>query len=429
MRKVLVVSPHYPPNDTPDMHRVRMTAGHYAANGWSPTILAARAEDSGRQIDENLLAASPRDVPVQHVVCPSRTMSRLLGLNAMGLRAFGEFEQAGAKLLEDSGYELVFISTTAFPLMRLGAVWKARFGTPFVLDFQDPWATYPAGTRFRQGPRHALMRHLHQRLERMTVPELSGLMAVSPAYIELLQGAYPQIADRPSVVSPFGYSAADFEVADARGRIVPAVAGALDGGATVCLFAGRVAPSMEGQLKALFQLVAEARKSSPELFADFRLVFLGTGYVDGASEQLATRIAARAGISDMVVEAPDRAPFLDAQKSACAVQVQMVLGSEDAAFSPSKLYGSLARGKPVICVAPLGNRLLETTADLKTVIGIASDAPMTAEAFSARLKDVLAAKPAKFKAQADLAAPFEAQACAQRDCALFDRVLANQTAN
>ena len=36
MRRILVVSPQFPPSDAAEMHRVRMTVGYYQANGWDP---------------------------------------------------------------------------------------------------------------------------------------------------------------------------------------------------------------------------------------------------------------------------------------------------------------------------------------------------------------------------------------------------------
>ena len=196
MRRVLVVSPHFPPTDAVDMHRVRMTVGHYRDNGWEPVVLCVRAQDAGRLTDERLARTVPADVEVHAIPAPPPRP----GLSAIGLRAWRQLLGAGAGLLAARKFDLVFISTTAFPVMALGRAWLPRFGVPYVLDFQDPWATFPDSAKARPGLRHGLMRRLHRYGEAWTLPQAGGLMATSQAYIDLLQGAYPALRDRPSLV-------------------------------------------------------------------------------------------------------------------------------------------------------------------------------------------------------------------------------------
>jgi hypothetical protein len=39
MRRVLMVSPHFPPDTTAGSHRVRLLAPHLAARGWEPSVV------------------------------------------------------------------------------------------------------------------------------------------------------------------------------------------------------------------------------------------------------------------------------------------------------------------------------------------------------------------------------------------------------
>jgi len=40
MKRVLIVSPNFPPINAPDMQRVRMSLPFYRDNGWEPVVLA-----------------------------------------------------------------------------------------------------------------------------------------------------------------------------------------------------------------------------------------------------------------------------------------------------------------------------------------------------------------------------------------------------
>jgi glycosyltransferase involved in cell wall biosynthesis len=418
-RRVLIVSPHFPPTDAVDMHRVRMTVGHYRSQGWEPVVLCVRPRDAGRLIDERLAATVPEGLEISVVAAPRSGP----GLNAIGLRAWRPLMTEGARLLAGRRFDLVFISTTAFPTMALGRVWKRRFGIPFVLDFQDPWATFPAEARARPGLRHGLMRSLHRLLERWTLPAADGLMAVSQTYVDLLQAAYPALRGRPSLVSPFGFSRGDFAVAAATGRPLP-VAWKTPGAVT-CLFAGVVAPGLEGSLLALFRAVARGRTLRPTLFERLRFAFVGTGYASRGNRPVATRLAAQAGVADLVIEHPDRAPLLDVLKAMGEAEVLLLLGSDDRGYTPSKTNQTLALGRPVLCSAPAGAPVAAAVTGLDSVLSLDADADLTEAAVLAwadRLEALMSGS-VSTAAGVKRAAPFEAAACAVRDCGLFDRVV------
>lgn len=427
MRRVLVVSPNFPPSDAVDMHRIRMTAGHFVAHGWRPVVLRVAPGDTGRRLEPDLLRTLPDDLEVIEVSAPQGRLAAAIGLNAAGLRAWSALNRAGTALLASRPFDLVFITTTAFPVMALGRVWKQRFGVPFVLDFQDPWATFPASAApfMRPGLKHRLMRLIHARLEAWTLPSTGGLMAVSERYIDLLRGAYPALRERPAVVSPFPYSLADFAAAARYGQAIEGLAPADN--EISCLYAGRIAPAMESSLSACFALVAAGRRRRPALFDRLRFVFVGTGYGASGNPPVAGRLAAETGMSDRVLEHPDRIGFLDAQKSMLDASMLLVLGSDDDAYMPSKLNQSLSLPKPIICAAPATTRAAEAVRGLSTVLSIDSGAPPTdaeIDRLGDQLEELLRVGASGVYSERDRRTrPFEAAIAAARDCDLFDRVL------
>ncbi|MGA7725971.1 MAG: hypothetical protein WCA95_11885, partial [Opitutaceae bacterium] len=67
MKKVLIVSPHFPPINAPDMQRVRMSLPYYRAHGWEPVVLAVGKDWQLGVTEPNLLSTVPSDVRVVHV--------------------------------------------------------------------------------------------------------------------------------------------------------------------------------------------------------------------------------------------------------------------------------------------------------------------------------------------------------------------------
>jgi hypothetical protein len=422
MRRLLIVTPHFPPTDAVDMHRVRMNVRHYASHGWEPTILAVRPRDTGRLIDDRLLRTVPTGLDIREVGAISETLTSPFGLSAVGIRALLSLRAAGDTLLSDRRFDLVFFSTTAFPVMSLGPAWKRRHGVPYVLDFQDPWATAPAGTIafIRGGLKHRLMRWIHGSFERTALPEAAGVMAVSPDYIRALKAAFPVLKDRPNAVIPFGFSKADFDIARAIGKPHPSVSAAPDA-STFC-YAGRIGIDMVKSVEMLFRVLRRGIDLDILPFSRAKLVFLGTSYQLHKQSGLATAMSEAVGLDAIVSESSARIPLLDSMASLMASDILMVLGSDDGSYQPSKLYQCMALGKPIICFAPSTSLLGRAVEGHSSVLLIPTDIPPTDEDlrrwgawFGARREDG--------HRETGPADQFEAASLAALECSLFDEAV------
>ena len=64
MRRVLVVSPHFPPDTSAGTHRVRLLAPHLPAHGWEATVVTVDPRDLESRLDPGLLALVPERLRV-----------------------------------------------------------------------------------------------------------------------------------------------------------------------------------------------------------------------------------------------------------------------------------------------------------------------------------------------------------------------------
>lgn len=420
MRRLLIISPHYPPTDVVDMHRVRASSRYYAENGWSPTVLAVRPQDCGRLADERLTAVAPDDVPVERTGAFPETIARRLGFSAIGFRAYAQMRAAGDRIIRQWKPDLAFFSTTAFPLMALGASWRRRFGLPFVLDMQDPWHAGPANSlQFRrQTLKSKVMYAIHRRLETSAMGAVSGLVAVSDDYISALREAYPRLGSVPASTIPFGVEPRDFEVARQLGR--PVDFGFDAPSSRLGVYAGRVTDEMRRALAALMEIQRLGRQD-PSI-ASLRLGFLGTGYQLSGNPQCVRPMAVELGLGDVVRELPDRVSLLDSLATLVTADLVLILGSEDKAYQPSKLFQYMATDRPILCVARSDAQFLRNVSGMASVCVLHSDLPVPpqldrisrwlAEAFSGRL--------AVEERRRELAQRFSARASAAQECAVFE---------
>ncbi len=427
LRNLLIVSPHFPPTDAVDMHRVRMNARYYESHGWRPHVLTVDPAQVVRQVDARLSRTVPSGIEIFRTSALPSAALKPLGVSDISLRAMASMARTGDDIIARKKIDLVFISTTAFMSMRLGARWLRRFGTPFVLDFQDPWFTAPTSSipHRRQGLKHQFMRRMHALAEARSVPHASGLIAVSEAYLEALRGAYPELSNVPSETIPFGYSAADFEVAKELGEPWRLFA-ASEPKAPLALYAGRIGEAMLPAIDALFQFMNAVPADAPLGLSKLTAGFLGTGYLrEGNPREVAPRAEA-AGLGGRIAERPDRVPMLDALSSLLVADVLVLLGSADLAYQPSKLYQLMATGKPILCIAPSGGRLAAQVRNLKSVALIECDTPLNTETVAkvtGKLSALLKAHrdDAVFQERDPICSANDAAALAARECALFDR--------
>ena len=139
MRRVLMVTPHFPPDSSAASHRVRLLAPHLEDAGWSPTVVTVERSAYEGRLDPDLEALVPASLKVERARAWPADVTRLAGLGDLGLRAFVGLRRACRTLLLRERYDALFITVYPVYPALLGATLKREFGVPFVLDYQDPW--------------------------------------------------------------------------------------------------------------------------------------------------------------------------------------------------------------------------------------------------------------------------------------------------
>lgn len=363
MPRLLIVSPHFPPVNAPDMQRVRMSLPHFLAAGWEVTVLAADDPEPLAPLEPDLLATIPEAVRVVRVPCLRRRWTGKLGLNNLGLRLLPYLYQAGSRVIREWRPDVVYFSTTQFITLPLGRLWQRRFGVPFVIDLQDPWLSdfyeQPGAPPPPGGWKYRIAHWTSARLEGWTLRKVGHVISVSDRYLETLRFRYPWFHKEQGTTLPFGAPEADMELARRRSQAGPPLL-KRNGGVQIA-YAGRLGMDMRPALEVLFAGIAACRRRGVEIGASF----FGTSYAGvGRGESTTAALVGKFGVGDRVRELPDRIPYLDSLRLLLETDVALVLGSTDAAYSPSKIYPTLLAGKPILAIAPEGSVLEGMMAEL-----------------------------------------------------------------
>ena len=354
VKKVLIVSPHFPPVNAADMQRTRLALPYLRELGWEPTVLAVDPDSvEGAVIDAVLEKTYPDDIRVIRVHgLPSR-YTRWLGIGSLWWRCGRALRLAGDQLLRREKFDLVFFSNTQFDSFTLGPLWRQRYGIPYVLDYQDPWVNdyyRDTGTRPPGGALKFWVSQFNaRRREPKVLKKVSRIIAVSPAYGPSLQKRYPWFAASTVRTIPFGTSSLDLETArshEPSRKLIP-----FGDGHIHHVYAGRCGDDMVIALTILFRAFKRYLDSHPTEARRHRFHFIGTDYAPAPlGRERVVPVAKREGVASYVNEHCYRVPYFDALNFLIRADALVVIGSDDATYSASKIYPYILARRPLITI-------------------------------------------------------------------------------
>jgi hypothetical protein len=432
-RRLLIVSPHFPPINAPDHQRVRMSLPYFRENGWDVEVLTVDPDSIEVAREPELVQTVPAEIPVHRVPAYSSRWTRRLGVGNLGYRSWLQLNSAGARLLKEKHFDLVYFSTTQHIVSTLGRRWRKKFGVPFVVDVQDPWRTdfyeRPGSPPPPGGWKYRFARWQANRLEERSWQDAAGFVSVSPRYLEDLGARYSWFAAKPSAVIPFGAPEADFERVRNDPSIQPAFS--REPHALHVVSVGAVGPIMRPALEVLFGGLASLRRRDPSSVLRLRMHFIGTSYAPAdRAEQSVEPLAAAAGVGDLVRESVERVGYFTAIKTMLAADALILIASNDSGYSPSKIGPCFLAQRPVLALAAPGSVAAQRISELKFASLVPISEPPARARVALFLQELLfnpvPSKPPFGRDDARFMTEETARACTVRQCELFARAL-NQT--
>ena len=352
MKRVLIISPYFPPSNSADSQRVRMSLSYFKNFGWEAEVVCVDPKHSEMPKDKLLLQSIPADTVIHQVKAFSKKWTSKFGLGSLALRSMWFYQKKVMLLLQAKNYDLIYFSTTEFPLCVLGAFWKKRFGVPYIIDMQDAWHSdyYQDKPKVERPRKYWFSYRLHKYLEPIAMKNCAGLISVSPNYITTLQQRYPHLKTKPVAVIPFAAFEKDFEIAKQHQNICPPAV-QLDLKKINIVYVGRGGKDMQTAIELIFSALKEALQNQPESYNKLHFYFIGTSY---ASKNLAkptiSPIAKKYSLEKQVTEITGRIGFYNTINTLLAADALFIPGSDDPNYTASKIYPYLMSQKPLLAV-------------------------------------------------------------------------------
>jgi hypothetical protein len=354
MRRVLMVSPHFPPDSTAAAHRVRLLASHLPEYGWEPTVVTVDPRDYETPPDLGLLQLVPPALRVLRCRAWAARYTRWAGVGDLGLRALIGMGRLCMERLRSEPFDALFITIYPTYTALLGPVLKRRFRVPFILDYQDPWvgawgATVGSGHDGEPDLKSRLVRAVAKMLEPHVVGAADAITAVSSATYEQVRARHPKLSRTPCAAIPVGGEPADLESIRRHPEPNPYF-DPNDAHIHLC-YVGTLPPLGFEALRAMLSATALLRQRRPELYQRLRLHFFGTsGQRAPGARARVLPIARELCVSDIVTEVAPRLDYRLALTVQAEATALVLIGSSEPHYTASRLYPALLAERPILAV-------------------------------------------------------------------------------
>jgi len=334
------------------MQRVRMSLPYFKNLGWHAEVVIVDQAESDMFKDELLSFSIPNEIKIHQVSALPKKYTAKFGLGSLALRSMWFYYKYVNNLLKKEKFDLIYFSTTQFPITILGAFWKKKFGIPYVIDMQDPWHTtyYQNKPKQERPPKYWFSYRLNKWLEPLAMKQVDGIISVSADYVSTLQNRYPRLKNIPFKVITFGAFDIDFNIA-AQQKDKLKLMFEKETATFNLVYVGRGGHDMKKAIETLFSAFKLGLIKNPLLFNKVKFHFIGTSYAPkGFGKATILPIAKEMEVANHVNEVTDRIGFYESMANLSAADGLIILGSEQAAYTASKLYPYILAKKQLLAI-------------------------------------------------------------------------------
>lgn len=323
-----------------------MSLPYFTNLDWEVEVVTVDEKFSDLPLDDLLEFSVPDCITIHKINAFSKKWTSRFGLGSLALRSIWYYFKEVNKLLSIRKFDLIYFSTTQFPILILGAYWKRKFHIPFVIDMQDLWHSdyYQDKPRHQQPAKYWFSYRLNKFLEPIAMNKVDGLISVSQGYLDTLSLRYPNLKSIPQAVITFGAYKKDLEIAIAN--IQNPVLRKKTAVKHV-VYVGRGGYDLASAIQLLWQAIRQSFLSPEQI----HFSFIGTSYApNGSGIPTIKPSASEAGLAVYVTESTDRVPFYEALNILSEADALFIPGSDDENYTASKVYPYIMADKPLFAV-------------------------------------------------------------------------------
>ena len=344
MKKILIITPHFPPSNLAAVHRSRLFAQHLPSFGWEPIILTVHEDYYEEKLDHNLEKILPKGLRIEKVKALQTTKPRLVG--DIGLRGFRSLYKRAKQIVQTETIDIVYIPIPSFYGALIGRMLHASTGVRYAIDYIDPWVHFFPGSQ-QVFSRHWFTTQLAKILEPIAVKHACLITGVAAGYYKGVQDRNPHLS-KSCIFGAMPYGGEETDNLKVTQLNMEPYLFTRVPGVIKLVYAGAMLPKAYQPLEQIFVAIKKDKAS----FGLLQFHFIGTGKSPNDPQGFNIRpLAEKYGLwGSMVFEYPQRFPYLDVLVHLNAADGVFILGSTEPHYTPSKVYQGVLSQKPILAV-------------------------------------------------------------------------------
>lgn len=360
MKKIIIVSPHFPPSNLAAVHRTRLFAEHLPKLGWEPFVVTVHEKYYEEALDLNLEKLLPKDLRVIKTNALATKPIRLIG--DIGIRGFYAMYKAIVKLVQSERIDFLYIPIPSHFAALLGRLVHQKTGVKYGIDYIDPWVHRWPGTE-KKFSKHWWSMKLAEWLEPWAVKKASLITGVAEGYYQDVFKRNTHLYETcKSVAMPYGGEKGDVE--KLKTLALSPYLFQKEEGKLNFVYGGAMLPKAFKPLEMVMQSIAENK----EAFKNIKIHFIGSGKSPNDPQGFNIKdMAIKYGLWENVFfEYPKRIPYLDVLTHLNAANGAFILGSTEPHYTPSKVYQAVLSEKPIFAILHQDSSACEVIQKSKT---------------------------------------------------------------
>lgn len=344
MKKIIIVSPHFPPSNLAAVHRSRLFAQHLPQLGWEPIIVTVHERYYEEELDYNLEKLLPEELRIVKTKAMATKPVRLIG--DIGIRGFYHMYKTILKLIKAEQIHFLYIPIPSHFAAMLGRLVHEKTGIRYGIDYIDPWVHQWPGTE-KKFSKHWWSMKSAGWLEPWAVKKASLITGVAEGYYQDVFKRNPHLYKTClSAAMPYGGEKKDVEILktiDLQPYLFSKAEGKLD-----FVYGGAMLPKAFLPLEMVMQAISERK----DQFSNVRIHFIGSGKSPNDAQGYNIKeLAIKYNLWESVFfEYPKRIPYLDVLSHLNAADGAFILGSTEPHYTPSKVYQAVLAEKPLFAI-------------------------------------------------------------------------------
>ncbi len=344
MKKILIITPHYPPSNLAAVHRSRLFAEHLPEFGWEPIILTVDEKYYEEELDWNLFKLLPKNQRIEKTTAFGVSKPRLIG--DIGLRGFFQLYRKAKQLIQSEKIDFLYIPIPSYYVALVGRWLHEKTGILYGIDYIDPWVhKFPGSDKLFS--RHWISTQIAKFLEPIAVKKSRLITGVAEGYYKGVLERNPHLQHQ-AIMGAMPYGGEENDHHQVKTLSIKPYLFSSKPDKIQLVYAGAMLPKAYEPLERIFKTIATNRNQ----FEQIEFQFIGTGSrANDAESHNIKPLAEKYGLWNTIVfEYPKRIPYLDVLIHLDAADGVFILGSTEPHYTPSKTYQAVLSHKSIFAV-------------------------------------------------------------------------------